>query len=77
MTDYAEIYEHTLLSEEPIYTVFGIPKDRSDDMTDGRGQPKRGATDVTYDEAADYAERNESPDNNERYVIRYRVEATR
>lgn len=67
---YNDIGERTVLGRGHDYTVFAIEKDSRDDV----GQPKRGAIDVTYDEAAAYAERNESPDNSERYVVRVRVE---
>jgi hypothetical protein len=71
MSNYAKVYDHTPLVDAPVYTVFGVEKDGSDQI----GTPKPGATDVTFDEALDYADRNESPDNHEFYVIRYRVEA--
>jgi hypothetical protein len=65
-------YTNTV-TDDAEYTVFGVPKDRSDDMSGGVGRPMRGAENVTYDEALNYADRNESPDNSERYVIRNRA----
>lgn len=51
----------SLLSEDPIYVTVGKPKD-------GDGDP-RVAYRGTYDACAEYAERNSSPDNYERYDI--------
>lgn len=47
------------------FTVWGIPK--VGDMTDRRGLARFTGS---WDEADDYAQRNASPDNPERYVIR-------
>lgn len=52
------------------YTVCAVPKDRHDDMTDGRGLPVRGMEGVSLEAAVAYAGRNESPDNPDHYVIR-------
>lgn len=56
-----EVGPSSLLSEDPIYVTVGKPKD-------GDGDP-RIACRGTYDECADYVERNESPDNYERYAV--------
>lgn len=51
----------TVLDDAKSYVVIGTPKDND-------GEPRIAFT-GSYDEAADYAERNESPDNYERYAI--------
>jgi hypothetical protein len=56
------IGETTLLDDAKEYVALGMPKDRD-------GDP-RIAFRGTYDEAAAYAEQNESPDNYESYEIR-------
>lgn len=55
------IGEMTLLDDTKEYVVVGTPKDHD-------GEP-RIAFRGTYDDAAEYAERNESPDNYERYHV--------
>jgi len=51
----------TPLNDESEYVVIGKPKD-------GDGDPRIAFT-GSYDDAADYAVRNDSPDNYERYEI--------
>lgn len=50
------------------YTVFAVPKDRDDDMTDGRGLPILKS--ASFDAAIDYVSRNDSPDNPDHYMVR-------
>ena len=59
---YQRVHEHTLLRDEPVYVVIATWKDG-----DGDCYVKHGPT--TWDECDDYAQRNESPDNAERYYV--------
>lgn len=55
------IGESTVLTDAPNYITVGVPKD-------GDGGP-RIAFRGTWDDCDDYADRNDSPDNYERYYI--------
>jgi hypothetical protein len=67
MTTYKRITEITPLNDSENYAVMATYKDeRVEPFVRFRG---------TYDECADYAERNESPDNNERYFVAEVVES--
>lgn len=54
--------------DEQRYVVYAIPKNQSDDMTDGRGIEHRIFADL--DSAEDYAAQQSSPDNPDRYEVR-------
>lgn len=55
--------------------VYAIPKDRTDDMTNGRGLPATMPSGL--DDAVDYIDANSSPDNPDRYEIRSLVTGER
>lgn len=62
------------MSTERVFTVHAKPKSNLDrrDLHESYGvnyDPKPIATYDNYDEAADYVERNESPDNQDTYLI--------
>ena len=58
---YKRVFPETMLSEDAEYVVMASYKDEPvEPFVKFRG---------TYDECADYAERNDSPDNSERYYV--------
>ncbi len=60
MDGYRRVGETTLLNDSSNYAVIGVSKDdRSEHL----------ALTGTYDECDAYAQRNESPDNWERYYV--------
>jgi hypothetical protein len=60
-TAYTRVTMTTLLTEDANYAVLGVDKEDRNCT--------RVAFTGTYDDCADYAERNESPDNYERYYV--------
>jgi hypothetical protein len=55
------IHPESPISDDQTYCVVGTPKDGDGD--------RRVALVGTFDECLDYADRNDSPDNYERYAV--------
>jgi hypothetical protein len=71
MAEFKRVGEATLLRDEPVYVVMATYKDET--VEPFVRWPQAGC--AGYDDCADYADRNESPDNNERYFVAERVDA--
>jgi len=74
MTAYTPIYEHTRIDQIEVFAVLAFYKDRAEtfDGTGFNGEKMRGS----FDACDEYAQRNDSPDNPERYEVVGVPEAT-
>jgi hypothetical protein len=66
MIQHRRIFPESEISDDKTYIVVGVPKDGDGD--------KREAFRGSFDDCDDYASRNESPDNYERYYVAEVVE---